>query len=187
MSKKCTPLWREHFEAKMLKTLHVRTTFGRSDVVSRGRCKGFCTLSKLSKKWGFCSMSKNDGRHRTCEEDLQRADRLVSISFVILPIYISKVLRLPRQIDARSYEVLHLSCKIIFPKLKIWRSKMQPLSGNQRPDLLTVLMNMSLVLRLPRSCSVLQCKCVVWCSCTCNCSCGSNRCRSCWCNWCSVV
>ena len=33
-----------------------------------------------------------------------------------------------------------------------WRSdapKMQPLSGNQRPDLLTSLMNMSLVLRLP--------------------------------------
>ena len=27
---------------------------------------------------------------------------------------------------------------------------MQPLSGNQRPDLLTSLMNMSLVLRLPR-------------------------------------
>ena len=27
---------------------------------------------------------------------------------------------------------------------------MQPLSGNQRPDLLTDLMNMSLVLRLPR-------------------------------------
>ena len=31
-----------------------------------------------------------------------------------------------------------------------WCSKMQPLSGNQRPDLLTSLMNMSLVLRLPR-------------------------------------
>ena len=29
---------------------------------------------------------------------------------------------------------------------------MQPLSGNQRPDLLTALMNMSLVLRLPRKC-----------------------------------
>ena len=27
---------------------------------------------------------------------------------------------------------------------------MQPLSGNQRPDVLTSLMNMSLVLRLPR-------------------------------------
>ena len=38
MSKKRTPLWREaHFEVKMLKTLHVRTTFRRSDVVSRGR------------------------------------------------------------------------------------------------------------------------------------------------------
>ena len=33
MSKKCTPLWREaHFEVKMLKTLHVRTTFGSCDV-----------------------------------------------------------------------------------------------------------------------------------------------------------
>ena len=38
MSKKCTPLWREaQFEVKMLKTLGVRTTFGGSDVVSRGR------------------------------------------------------------------------------------------------------------------------------------------------------
>ena len=33
MSKKCTPLWREaHFEVKMYKTLHVRATFGGSDV-----------------------------------------------------------------------------------------------------------------------------------------------------------
>ena len=73
MSKKCTPLWREaHFEVKMLKTLGVRTTFGRWDVVSRGRRKGLCTLSKVSKPWGFCGMSKNDGRHGTFEEDLQR-------------------------------------------------------------------------------------------------------------------
>ena len=33
MSKKCTPLWREaHFEVKMYKTHHVRTTFGSCDV-----------------------------------------------------------------------------------------------------------------------------------------------------------
>ena len=33
MSQKCTPLWREaHFEVKMLKTPHVRATFGGSDV-----------------------------------------------------------------------------------------------------------------------------------------------------------
>ena len=33
MSKKCTPLWREaHFQVKMCKTHHVRTTFGGSDV-----------------------------------------------------------------------------------------------------------------------------------------------------------
>ena len=73
MSKKCTPLWREaHFEAKMLKALGVRTTFGRSDVVSRGRHKGLCTLSKVSKTWRFCSISKNDGRRGTFEEDLHR-------------------------------------------------------------------------------------------------------------------
>ena len=47
MSKKCTPLWREaHFEVKMLKALHVCATFGHSDVVSRGRRKGLCTLVK---------------------------------------------------------------------------------------------------------------------------------------------
>ena len=33
MSKKCTPLWREaHFQVKMYKTHHSRTTFGSSDV-----------------------------------------------------------------------------------------------------------------------------------------------------------
>ena len=47
-------------------------TFGRSDVLSRGRRRGLWTLSKVSKMWGFCTISKNDGRHGTFEEDLQR-------------------------------------------------------------------------------------------------------------------
>jgi hypothetical protein len=73
MSKKRTRLWCEaRFQVKMLKTPHVRTFFGCSDVVSRGRRKGLCTVSKVSKKWGFCSISKNDGRRGTLEEDLQR-------------------------------------------------------------------------------------------------------------------
>ena len=50
MSKKCTPLWREaHFQVRMYKTLGVRTTFLRSDVVSRGKRKGLCALSNVSK------------------------------------------------------------------------------------------------------------------------------------------
>ena len=58
MSKKCTPLWREaHFEVNMLKTPRVRTTFGGSDVVSRGRRKGLCTFSKVSKTCGFVAFS----------------------------------------------------------------------------------------------------------------------------------
>ena len=95
MSKKCTPLWREaHFEVKMYKTHHARTTFGSwdvekvhavaargtfrsqnvratfggSDVLSRGRRKGLWTLSKVSKTWGFCSISKNGGRRETFED-----------------------------------------------------------------------------------------------------------------------
>ena len=79
-----------------------------------------------------------------------RADGLVPMRFAIFPVHLSKVLRLPRKSDARSYEVLHLARKIISANLKIWCSKMQPLSGNQRPDLLTALMNMPLVQRLPR-------------------------------------
>jgi len=42
-----------------------------------------------------------------------RADGLVPICFAIFP------LRLPRKSDARSYEVLHLSGKIISANLKI--------------------------------------------------------------------
>ena len=70
-------------------------------------------------------------------------------AFCDFSVHLSKLLRLPRKSDARSYEVLHLSRKIISANLKIWCSKMQHLSGNQLPDLLTSLMNMSLVLRLP--------------------------------------
>ena len=70
--------------------------------------------------------------------------------FAIFPLHLSKVLRLPGKLEDRSYEVLHLSRKIILANLQIWCSKMQPLWGNQCPDLLTSLMNMSFVLRLPR-------------------------------------
>ena len=59
MSKKCTPLWREaHFEVKMLKTPGVRTTLGRSDIVSHGTRKGLWTLPRVSKTRGFCSIPK---------------------------------------------------------------------------------------------------------------------------------
>ena len=58
MSKKCPPLWREaHFEV-MCKTHHVRTIFGGSDVVSRGRRKGLCTSSKWAKREGFVAFPK---------------------------------------------------------------------------------------------------------------------------------
>ena len=65
-----------------------------------------------------------------------RADCLVPMCFAIFPLTLSKVVRLPRKSEARYevYEVWHLSRKIIVANLRIWCSKMQPLSGNQRPD-----------------------------------------------------
>ena len=69
--------------------------------------------------------------------------------FAIFPFHLSEVLPLPRKSEASSYEVLHLLRKILSEDLKIWCSKMQPLSGNQRPHLQTSLAHVSLVLRLP--------------------------------------
>ena len=74
--------------------------------------------------------------------------------FAIFPLHLSKVLRLPGKIDARSYEVLHLSRKITLTNLQIGCSRTQPLSGNQRPHFLTApekMMKMSRVLRLRRN------------------------------------
>jgi len=48
-----------------------------------------------------------------------RADGLVPMRVAIFPFHLFKVLRLPRKSDARSYEVLHLSCQIILANLKI--------------------------------------------------------------------
>ena len=49
MSKKCTPLWREaHFQVKMYKTRHVRTTFGGSDVDFRKSARR-CGAKHISK------------------------------------------------------------------------------------------------------------------------------------------
>ena len=70
MLKKCRRLWREaHFEVKMLKTQGVQTTFGRSDVVSRGRRMGLWTLSKVSKTWGFCSIFNYNHHYTTLQSN----------------------------------------------------------------------------------------------------------------------
>ena len=44
-----------------------------------------------------------------------------SMRFAIFPVHLSKLLRLPRKSDASSYEVLHLSGKVISAKPEDWR------------------------------------------------------------------
>ena len=58
-----------------------------------------------------------------------RAGGLVPVRFAIFPVHLSKVLRLPRKRDARSYEVLHLSRKTISANLKIWCSPSHEISA----------------------------------------------------------
>ena len=113
------------------------------------KMKQFCETSSISEVDNI----KNEAILRDFLQKWKgecRADGLVPMRFAICPFHLSKVLRLPRKSEARSYEVLHLSSKIILANLKISCSKMQPFSGNLRPDPLTSLMNMSLVLRLLR-------------------------------------
>ena len=100
--------------------------------LTTSKTKPFCETSSLFEVDNI----KND---RILRHFLQKwkvvcsADGLVPMRFAIFPVHLSKLLRLPRKSDARSYEVLHLSRKIISANLKIWCSKMQPLSGSQRP------------------------------------------------------
>ena len=70
MSKKCTPLWREaHFEVKMYKTHHSRTTFGIWDVVPRGRRGTF--EEDLHRCISHCRHSTKD----TFMRDVRRSGR----------------------------------------------------------------------------------------------------------------
>ena len=55
-------------KSKCNKTHHVRTIFGGSDVVSRGRRKGLWTVSKVSKTWGFCSIFNHNHHYTTLHD-----------------------------------------------------------------------------------------------------------------------
>ena len=84
LSKKCTPLWREaHFQVKMYKAPHVRATFGSSDAVWRGRRKGFCTLSNVSKTGGFWSIFDYNHHYTT----LQYTTLHLQLHFHYIPLH----------------------------------------------------------------------------------------------------
>ena len=99
--------------------------------------RDFFNFSKLttSKTKQFCETSFKNGKLRA---------ELTASCQCAFRFFHSICLKycLPGKSEAGSYEVLHLSRKIIFPKLKILCFKMQPLS--------TSLMNTALVLPLPR-------------------------------------
>ena len=83
-----------------------------------------------SKTKQFCETSSifelDNTKNKTILRDILQkwkvecsTDSLVPMRFAIFLLHLSKILRLPRKIDARSYEVLHLSRKIILANLQI--------------------------------------------------------------------
>ena len=97
MSKKCTPVWREaHFQVKMYKARHSRSTFGSWHVekvhaiVARSTCPSqnvknttcsdhfwtfrcrFAWQAQGTRKWRLCGSSKSVGSRGTFQEGLQR-------------------------------------------------------------------------------------------------------------------
>ena len=116
--------------------------------LTTSKTKQFCetsSISKLttSKTKQFCETSFKNGT--------LSAELTASYQCVLRFFHSTEVLRLPQTSDAKSYEVLHLSRKIILANLTIWRAKRQPLSGNQRPDLLTSLLHLPCEMHLYRS------------------------------------
>ena len=112
-------------KSNVQKTPHARTSFEGWDVVLCGRGKGFRTLPKVSKTWGFCSISKNDGRRGTFEEGLERCisrgrgstrDKMIqrqgpSSEFTFV-IYVAPVGRWPEDLDGNLEGIPNLMLEI---------------------------------------------------------------------------
>ena len=111
-----------------------------------------CLNLATSKTQPFCGNSsifevddiKNEAGLRDFLQKLKvewRAGILVPMRSAIFPFHLSQVLRLPRK---KCGPVIRSAAPVT------WCSKLQPLSGYQRPDLLTYMTHVSLVFRLPR-------------------------------------
>ena len=86
--------------------------------LTTSKTKQFCETSSFFDVGSI----KNEAILRDCLPKWKvecRACGLVPMCFAIFPFHVCNVLRLPRKSDARSYEVLHLSRKIILANLKI--------------------------------------------------------------------
>ena len=114
----------------------LRATFGRSDVVSRGRRKGLCSLSKVRRTWWFCSMSKNDGSCGAFEEDLQRCilrGRRCTRDMFIRAVrgsgrwFPERGCILEHQIFRFADMILHDRCSTLAEVLRFWRCQLQTL------------------------------------------------------------
>ena len=122
------PMWK----LTTSKTQHFCESSFKMDVHSAERRK-FCETSSIY----WIDNIKNEAILRDIVQKCKVecwADSLVPMRFAIFPLHLSKVLRLPRKSEAKSYEVLHMSRKIILANLTIWCSKTQIPTFKCAPD-----------------------------------------------------
>ena len=103
--------------------------------VATSKTREFCETSSI-----FEVDNKNEAILRDFLQTWKvecRADSLVTMRFAIFPVYVSKALRLPRNIHvrSRSYEVLHLSRKIILANLQVQNATPLKKSAPKPPNI----------------------------------------------------
>ena len=91
-----------------------------------------CSKLRTSKRKRFCEAFFKNGK---LSAELTAAYQCVLWFF---PLHLSKVLRLPRKSEARSYEVLHLSRKIILANLQADAPKCSRTEGSLEVKLPTI-------------------------------------------------
>ena len=91
-------------KSKLLKTPRIRTTFGRSDIVSRGKRKGLCALSEASKTWGFCYIPLH---YTTLHSTTLHSTTLHSITLYYITLHYTTFHYTPLHYSQLHYTTLH--------------------------------------------------------------------------------
>ena len=116
--------WKRSYSARLPQFLNLTTSKTQqfsenSSIFELDNVKNEAILQDFPIFWSWQHQKRRNSARRPSKMVECRADGLVPMRFAIFPLHLSKLLRLPRKSDARSYEVLHLSRKIISANLKI--------------------------------------------------------------------
>ena len=120
----------------------------------------FRTLSKVSKTWGFCSISKNDGRRGTFEGNLQRC-RLVGILEYQICRFAKMILR---DRCSTSHDLVSVSLQAQYFRLVEWKNALVwgyqrytfPFHSSRKSYRIALFLMLSKIEEVSQNCFVLE-------------------------------